>query len=172
MVDVVIIGAGGHNGLVASIVLARAGLDVLVLDHVTWPGGLAGYHVVGGVEVPIGGAYVLGLIPSDLMSELGGINVEQYKPEPIAVYVKDGGELVRWWRSFEDRVREFNRWGGLGDNLKAMWSKIVNFHKALRKYMFRLNPPSRDELLNDSVLSEFIKLKGSQFLSQYLPTEF
>ncbi|WP_243675048.1 NAD(P)-binding protein [Vulcanisaeta distributa] len=55
MVDAVIIGAG-HNGLVASIVLARAGLDVLVLDHVTWPGGgLAGYHVVGGVEVPIGG---------------------------------------------------------------------------------------------------------------------
>lgn len=54
MVDVVIIGAGGHNGLVASIVLARAGLEVLVLDHVTWPGGLAGYHVIGGVEVPIG----------------------------------------------------------------------------------------------------------------------
>ncbi|ADN51563.1 glucose-inhibited division protein A [Vulcanisaeta distributa DSM 14429] len=167
MVDVVIIGAG-HNGLVASIILARAGLEVLVLDHVTWPGGLAGYHVVGGVEVPIG-AYVLGLIPSDLMSELG-INVEQYKPEPIAVYVKDG-EFVRWWRSLEDRVREFNRWG-LGDNLRAMWSKIVNFHKALRKYMFRLNPPSRDELLNDSVLSEFIKLRGWEFLSQYLPREF
>nr|WP_243666266.1 NAD(P)-binding protein [Vulcanisaeta sp. JCM 16159] len=57
MVDAVIIGAG-HNGLVASIVLARAGLDVLVLDHVTWPGGLAGYHVVSGVEVPIGPTYL------------------------------------------------------------------------------------------------------------------
>nr|WP_243666265.1 hypothetical protein [Vulcanisaeta sp. JCM 16159] len=70
------------------------------------------------------------------MGELG-INVDQYKPEPIAVYVKDG-ELVRWWRGFEDRVREFNRWG-LGDDLRAMWGKIVNFHRALRKYMYRLD---------------------------------
>ncbi len=100
---------------------------------------------------------MLGLIPSDLMDELGGINVEQYKPEPIAVYVKDGGELVRWWRSLEDRVREFDKWGGLGDNLRAMWGgKIVNFHRALRKYPYRLNPPSKEELLNDPALSEFI----------------
>ncbi|WP_243678558.1 hypothetical protein [Vulcanisaeta distributa] len=104
------------------------------------------------------------------MNELG-INVDQYKPEPIAVYVKDG-ELVRWWRGFEDRVREFNRWG-LGDDLRAMWGKIVSFHRALRKYMYRLDPPSKDELLNDPVLSEFIRLRGGwEFLSQYLPREF
>ncbi len=167
MVDVVVIGAG-HNGLVASIVLARAGLDVLVLDHVPWPGGLAGYHIVGGVEVPIG-AYVLGLIPNDLLSELG-VNVERYKPEPIAVYVKDG-ELVRWWRDLEDRVREFDRWG-LGDGLRAMWGRIVEFHRALRKYLYRLNPPSREELLNDPVLGDFIRLRSWQFLKQYLPREF
>ncbi|MGC8606499.1 MAG: phytoene desaturase family protein [Vulcanisaeta sp.] len=167
MVDVIVIGAG-HNGLIASIVLAKAGLDVLVIDHVAWPGGMAGYHVISGIEVPIG-AYVLGLIPNDLMSELG-IGIEQYKPEPIAVYVK-GSELVRWWRSLEDRIREFNRWG-LGDNLRAMWNKIMDFHRALRKYLYRLNPPSKEELLNDPVLSEFIRSKGWEFLSQYLPREF
>jgi len=165
--DVVIIGAG-HNGLIASIVLAKAGLDVLVLDQLPWPGGMAGWHVIGGVEVPIG-AYVLGLIPTDLIKELG-IGIEQYKPDPIAVYVKDG-ELVRWWRDFDRRVEEFNRWG-LGDDLRAMWNEIVKFHEALRKYLFRTEPPSRDELLNDPVLNEFLKLKSRDFLGRYLPHDF
>ncbi|WP_243675049.1 hypothetical protein [Vulcanisaeta distributa] len=104
---------------------------------------------------------------------MGGVNIDQYKPEPIAVYVKDG-ELVRWWRGgFEDRVREFNRWGGLGDDLRAMWGgKIVGFHRALRKYIYRLDPPSRDELLNDPALGEFLRLRSWEFLSQYLPREF
>ncbi|MFP3305149.1 MAG: NAD(P)/FAD-dependent oxidoreductase, partial [Vulcanisaeta sp.] len=167
MPDVVIIGAG-HNGLIAGIVLAKAGLDVLVLDQLPWPGGMAGWHVIGGVEVPIG-AYVLGLIPTDLIKELG-IGIEQYKPDPIAVYVKDG-ELVRWWRDFDKRVEEFNRWG-LGDDLRAMWNEIVKFHEVLRKYLFRTEPPSRDELLNDPVLNEFLKLKSRDFLGRYLPRDF
>lgn len=167
MPDVVVIGAG-HNGLIASIVLARAGLDVVVLDQLPWPGGMAGWHVVGGVEVPVG-AYVLGLIPMDLLEELG-INIEQYKPDPIAVYVKDG-ELVRWWKDLDKRIAEFNRWG-LGDELRAMWSKIVEFHRALRRYLYRTEPPSREELLSDPVLSEFLRLRSRDFLGRYLPREF
>ncbi|WP_188604203.1 NAD(P)-binding protein [Vulcanisaeta souniana] len=38
MVDTVIIDAG-YNGLVTGIVLTKAGLNVLVLDHATWLGG-------------------------------------------------------------------------------------------------------------------------------------
>ncbi len=167
MVDVIIIGAG-HNGLVASIVLARAGLDVLVLDHLPWPGGMAGWHVIGGEEVPIG-AYVLGLIPNELINELG-ISIDHYRPDPIAVYVKDG-ELVRWWRDFNRRIDEFNRWG-LGDELRSMWDEISKFHRALRNYLFRTEPPSREELLNDPVLGEFIRVRSRDFLGKYLPREF
>ncbi|WP_069807369.1 phytoene desaturase family protein [Vulcanisaeta thermophila] len=165
--DVVVIGAG-HNGLVAATVLSRAGLDVLVLDSVPWPGGMAGVHVIGGVEVPIG-AYVLGLMPEKLINELG-LNIKPYKPDPIAVYEKDG-ELVRWWVDVNKRVEEFSRWG-LGDSIRAMIEELRSFHNSLSKYLFRTDPPSRDELMSDPVLSRFLRLKSSEFLSQYLPREF
>src|SRR5258708_7508657 len=71
--DVVVVGAG-HNGLVAALLLARRGLDVLVLEE---------KEVVGGAartEHPFGrapglaastGAYLLGLMPPELLRKLG-----------------------------------------------------------------------------------------------------
>ena len=71
--DVVVVGAG-HNGLVAAILLARAGLSVAVLERA---------DVVGGAcrtEHPFGkapglaastGAYLLGLMPPELLPLLG-----------------------------------------------------------------------------------------------------
>ncbi|HST67327.1 MAG TPA: NAD(P)/FAD-dependent oxidoreductase [Mycobacteriales bacterium] len=73
MSDVVVVGAG-HNGLVAAILLARAGLSVEVLERA---------DVVGGAcrtEYPFGkapglaastGAYLLGLMPPELLPLLG-----------------------------------------------------------------------------------------------------
>jgi phytoene dehydrogenase-like protein len=73
MTDVAIVGAG-HNGLVAATLLARAGLAVEVLEQA---------DVVGGAcrtEYPFGkapglaastGAYLLGLMPPELMRTLG-----------------------------------------------------------------------------------------------------
>lgn len=71
--DVVVVGAG-HNGLVAALMLARAKLDVLVLEE---------KHVAGGAartERPFArvpdlatstGAYLLGLMPPELLRTLG-----------------------------------------------------------------------------------------------------
>ncbi|MBI1744102.1 NAD(P)/FAD-dependent oxidoreductase [Candidatus Acetothermia bacterium] len=71
--DVIIIGAG-HNGLVASIFLARHGLDVLVLEEKEQVGGAAKTEYPFKKAPLLGtstGAYLLGLMPPELMKRIG-----------------------------------------------------------------------------------------------------
>jgi phytoene dehydrogenase-like protein len=81
--DVIIVGAG-HNGLVAALLLARRGLDVLVLEQ---------QHVVGGAarsERPFHrapdltcstGAYLLGLMPPELL-QVTGVDLPLKRRDP------------------------------------------------------------------------------------------
>jgi len=71
--DVVVIGAG-HNGLVAALVLARSGLDVLVLEEKEVVGGAARTERPFARAPGLGtstGAYLLGLMPPELLQKLG-----------------------------------------------------------------------------------------------------
>lgn len=72
-VDVVIVG-GGHNGLTASIVMAQAGLSVLVLEQFDVLGGAVRTEKPFAKAPNLGtstGAYLLGLMPPELMDTLG-----------------------------------------------------------------------------------------------------
>jgi phytoene dehydrogenase-like protein len=71
--DVVVVGAG-HNGLVASVLLARAGLRVLVLEEKAEVGGAAKTERPFKKAPELGtstGAYLLGVMPPELMAKLG-----------------------------------------------------------------------------------------------------
>src|SRR3954469_22667418 len=70
--DVLVVGAG-HNGLVAALRAARAGLRVLVLERAEVIGGATRteYPFAQAPELPHStGAYLLGLMPPELMREL------------------------------------------------------------------------------------------------------
>ncbi len=72
-VDVIVIGAG-HNGLVASLLLARAGYRVEVLESRPSVGGACVTEYPFQVAPKLGsstGAYLLGLMPPELMATLG-----------------------------------------------------------------------------------------------------
>ncbi|HEX4475004.1 MAG TPA: NAD(P)/FAD-dependent oxidoreductase [Polyangiaceae bacterium] len=72
-VDVLVIGAG-HNGLVCAAMLAKAGRDVLVVEEHSVVGGAARtespFARVPGLRASTG-AYLLGLMPPELLAELG-----------------------------------------------------------------------------------------------------
>src|ERR1700754_2869352 len=70
--DVVIIGAG-HNGLVSAILLARAGLDVVVLEAADVLGGATRTERPFPKAPGLGqstGSYLLGLMPPELLRTL------------------------------------------------------------------------------------------------------
>jgi phytoene dehydrogenase-like protein len=70
--DVIVVGAG-HNGLVAALMAARAGLRVLVVERASVIGGATRteYPFSKAPRLPQStGAYLLGLMPPELMAEL------------------------------------------------------------------------------------------------------
>ncbi|MGH3648411.1 MAG: phytoene desaturase family protein [Micromonosporaceae bacterium] len=108
MADVVVIGAG-HNGLVAAALLARSGLDVTVLERDT---------VVGGAcrtETPFPkapelrastGAYLLGLMPPELISLLG-VDLPLVRRDPHYFLPTTDGRYLLLGRDAEANQRQF-----------------------------------------------------------------
>lgn len=93
--DVVIVG-GGHNGLVAASYLARAGLDVTVLEAQSRFGGaVASAQIFDGVAIKLSRfSYLVSLLPQQIIDDLG-LELE-LRSRRVASYTPtgDGGLLV------------------------------------------------------------------------------
>src|SRR5688500_10349615 len=93
--DVVIVG-GGHNALVAATYLARAGLDVVVLERLDHVGGAAvSVRPFDGFDARLSRySYLVSLMPDALIDDLG-LRLE-LRSRPTSSYTPygDGGLLV------------------------------------------------------------------------------
>ena len=90
--DVIIVGAG-HNGLVSAILLARAGLDVLVLEAADVIGGATRterpFAKVPGLSHSTG-SYLLGLMPPELLATLD-VDIPVLRRDPHYFLPTPGG---------------------------------------------------------------------------------
>jgi len=110
---VVVIGAG-VGGLTTAALLAKAGLDVTLLEAHVYPGGCAGTFYHQGYRFDAGATLAAGFDPSGGMMHLGkalGITWPvEHAEAAMAVHLPDGETITRWtdparWR--EERLAAF-----------------------------------------------------------------
>eukprot|EP01112_Ceratiomyxa_fruticulosa_P008195 TRINITY_DN2116_c0_g1_i1.p1 TRINITY_DN2116_c0_g1~~TRINITY_DN2116_c0_g1_i1.p1 ORF type:complete len:541 (+),score=140.45 TRINITY_DN2116_c0_g1_i1:275-1897(+) len=106
--DVVIVGAG-HNGLVSSIFLGRAGLKVLVLEDKDVVGGCVKtefpFRKAPGLAASTG-AYLLGLMPPELVAKLG-IDLPYIRRDPHWFVPTTGKGYLLFGSNKEETKRQF-----------------------------------------------------------------
>jgi phytoene dehydrogenase-like protein len=107
--DAIVVGAG-HNGLVAACYLARAGLDVLVVEKNDWIGGAATSRSLHPGFLYSNCSYVCSLLRPEIMRDLDlprhGLQVIPY--EGGAVFTRDGDALATY-RHHDANRREIAR---------------------------------------------------------------
>ncbi len=143
--DVVIIGAG-HNGLACAAYLAKAGLEVAVLERRSVLGGAAvteepwpGYQVSSA-------SYVVSLMPQRIVDELElkrhGYDVSIITPDYFVPF-PDGTSLTLWG----DMTRDRENIGRLSEHDAEAWAAFDAYFervaKLLRDLLFVVPPNMR-----------------------------
>ncbi|MEM0374178.1 MAG: NAD(P)/FAD-dependent oxidoreductase [Sulfolobaceae archaeon] len=168
--DVVVIGAG-HNGLISSIYLARAGLKVLVIEKNYKPGGMADTGEYKGVKYSRL-SYVLGLMPKRIEEELG-LKIPVIDSPLNDVYVTEDNRVLRVWRDRRKRIEEFRRLGQ--DKYEELENIILQFKKIMEdEFLFVTHPPSLEAVKGriEGTKLEILLEKTRKVLSEYLDEEF
>ena len=132
MRKVVVVGAG-VGGLTTAVYLAKAGLDVTVLESHIYPGGCAGTFYYQGYRFDAGATLAAGFNPGGPMDQIAqsmDINWPYQLTNPVMrTHLPDGMTVDRWAdeRRWQERIEKFGLsvlpfWRWQEKTADAMWS--------------------------------------------------
>jgi phytoene dehydrogenase-like protein len=174
--DVVVVG-GGHSGVLAAGVLAMHGLDVVLIERNYSLGGLAGQKHVGGLPSSRY-AYVIGLVPPELMREFPKAfpRTEHADPSWVSLAPDESIEF-RWWSRI-DRLKAELRERGIDPGILNLIAEFWKCYKSKGLY-FTPSAPSLDDsieaLESDKACKDAVnvlKHKSAEILSWFAPREY
>jgi len=159
--DVVVIG-GGHNGLVAGCYLARAGLEVVVVEAAPWPGGMAtsgNYiatapkHVITPCAVDL---IVIRATPIIRDLELARHGLSTIEPDPPYAFLHPEGETVLIWRDPARTAKDIARFSEADSRaylklVETMTGMVELALPLMRSNPLRPSPPELARLLRAGV---------------------
>ena len=148
MRDAVIIGAG-HNGLVAAAYLARAGLDVEVVERREIVGGCCVTEELWPGVRASPGAYTLSLLRRRIIDDLGlaAHGLEVMTHEPYLFAPQPDGRKVVTWSSREQTMRQLaQNWSQADADGYRAWSDRWS-QAARRARPLMLEPADRERWL-------------------------
>ncbi len=139
--DAIVVGAG-HNGLVTACYLARAGLDVLVVEKNDWVGGAAVSRSLFPGVTYSNCSYVSSLLRPKIIRDLElpkyGLQIVPY--EGGAVFTRDGGYLSMF-RDHDANRREFARFSPRDAEAYDRYARDVLRHCRFIRPMLLRTPP-------------------------------
>ncbi len=107
MTPTALVVGGGHNGLVAACYLARAGIEVTVLEQSHKPGGGSRTdETVPGYRFDTHSAAHNIINMTDIPEELGltEMGLRYVEMDPFAVSITESGQTIRFWRDLDRTV--------------------------------------------------------------------
>ncbi len=161
MRDVVIVG-GGHNGLACAAYLAKAGVDVLVLERRGVLGGAAATEQLWDGYTISSASYVVSLMPDRIVDELElkrfGYEVSIISPDYFVPF-PDGSSLTLWGdlRRDVDNIARLNRKDA---EAYAAFDKYFEHIAALAKELLFVIPPNLKLGEMGSLVRTGSKLRG------------
>ena len=174
-IDAIVVGAG-HNGLVAAAYLARAGLNVTVLERRDVVGGACVTEEFGpGVRFSPCASVVSALRPEIIRDlELRRFGLELYAPDVQAFLLGADGHQTLLWPELDRSVKALDALApGDGDGLVEFGLRMRRFADVMTPYLMEEAPPL-SEVIADfesrgeaDLYHEFVDLSAAELAERY-----